>query len=93
MAVYLIVTPDDKPGEPKLSPDTVKHNFPVNTEVIKDRVWVVQSNLTTCGRVSEKLGLGAPNQYLGVVFKVTDRYGYHYSAFWEELRAMENATS
>ena len=93
MALYLIAVPDDDPGEPVLPPELIKRHFPEPVEVIKDRLWVVESSLKTCGRVADKLELGADNRYLGVVFKIKERYGYHYATFWDDLQAMEDQAS
>ncbi len=90
MAVYLIVLPDD-PGESTLPSETIKRTFPDNMSLIEGRLWVVQTDLETCGRVSEKLDLGnPPNEYTGLVFRITERFGYHYTSFWDGLRAMES---
>ena len=92
MAVYLVVLPDD-PVQPVLSPEMIERTFPNHISVIEGRVWVVQTDLETCGRVGKKLGLGTPpNEYSGVVFSIKGRSGYHYTSFWEELRAMESKT-
>lgn len=91
--IYLIVAPDDDPGAEILPATLVEEKFPAHIELIEDRVWIIDVDLPTCSQVADKLELGSSqDDYIGLVFRVKERFGYHYPRFWDELKVLEVAS-
>ena len=94
MALYLVILPDD-PAVPGDHPaqERIKKDFPTHIEAIAGRAWFVQADVDTCGEVANVLQFGQPphDTHSGLVIRVTDCDGYHYSSFWDRLDSMKKA--
>ena len=85
MNLYLVIVPDDG----GIDPAAVKQKFGDAQEIVPDRVWAIGTDLDTCGKVADALGMGVkPAEPMGLVFRMTDGDGYYFMAFWDALDAM-----
>ena len=62
----------------------VREKFP-NCYEVRSGVWAVASELETSAQVSDLMGFLKPQT--GIVFKITQFYGYYDKALWESLNA------
>lgn len=90
MPVYLVVLPDDSDIAPEDHPAIQGiETFQDRMTIIEDRLWVIRTDLETCGQVSKALKFGeTPDEHSGIVFTVTSSDGYHYVQFWSKLHLL-----
>ena len=78
---YLVYMPDAK--------DTIESVF-TDHHNVADGFWVVNTPISTCAAVCEKLETG--ENRLGVVFSLNEYYGYYDRALWQKLDAWSQAS-
>ena len=88
--IYMISLPDAS----TVDGAAVAKAYPENSYKIRDGIWVVASELETCGEVADAIGIGTKPDArwpLGLVGKIEDVNGFMEADLWEKLNVWMKA--